>query len=327
VITPDVTENAKPAGDHRYSAGRADAGPPGDRRDGLVEADRQFTVIEEPPEEHADDGTETPNRAIPQWAIDALLFGMPKYTSAGRIWGRMVSIAMSAQARGWTRNQFFNEVTKTERRKNAIGQTRLMQHKLWTQLVACSRDEGHALKQLDKAWAQAIENRMNEGFRTAEDLIADAVERAYAWDDRLTEGKDGLPDNEALVMSYVIAFIEKRKMSRVTCSAREVGEFVNIPKSTAHRALKGLTDKGFLMQFSKGTWSKNASKRKAAIYCLGDPYSLRYGGRGAPSAKAYAYKHFVAERDSEEWERLLHRGVCVWGQGLAPLSSAPTSGT
>ena len=30
---------------------------------------------------------------------------------------------------------------------------------------------------------------MNEGFRTAEDLIADAVERAYRWDDRLTEAR------------------------------------------------------------------------------------------------------------------------------------------
>jgi hypothetical protein len=44
---------------------------------------------------------------------------------------------------------------------------------------------------------------MNEGFRAADDLIADAVERAYRWEDRLTEGKDGLPDSEALVMSWI----------------------------------------------------------------------------------------------------------------------------
>jgi len=126
-------------------------------------------VIEDLPEEH------TPNRALPQWAIDSLLFGVPKYTSAPKIWGWMVSIAMSAQARGWTQMQFINEVTKTERRKNAIGQKRLTEHKLWLQLKACSRDEGHALKQLEKAWAQGVEHRMNEGFRTAEDLIADAA--------------------------------------------------------------------------------------------------------------------------------------------------------
>jgi len=63
----------------------------------------------------------------------------------------MVSIAMSAQARGWTQMEFINEVAKTERRKNSIGQKRLTEHKLWLQLKACSRDEGHAFKQLDKA--------------------------------------------------------------------------------------------------------------------------------------------------------------------------------
>ena len=233
-------------------------------------------MIEDLPEEH------TPNRALPQWVIDWLLLGMPKYASAAKIWGRMVSIAMSAQARGWTQMEFINEVAKTERRKNAIGQKRLTEHKLWLQLKACSRDAGHALKQLDKAWAQGVEHRMNEGFRTAEDLIADAVERAYQWDDRLTEGKDGLLDTEMLVMSYVIAFIEKRQMTRVTCSVREIGEFTDLPKSTAYRALKSLTEKDFLVQVSRGTSSKKPGNRRAAIYGLGDPLNLRYGGRGGP---------------------------------------------
>ncbi len=107
-------------------------------------------------------------------------------------------------------------------------------------------------------------------------------------------------------------------MSRVTCSVREVGEFVNIPKSTAYRALKSLTDKGFLVQFSRGTRSKTPGNRRAAIYGLGDSLNLRYGGRGGPSTQAYAYKHFVEGRDSPEWEWVHHRGVCIRGQGLAP---------
>jgi hypothetical protein len=270
-----------------------------------------------PPDDNA--VVDKPNRALPHWAIDSLLDGMPRYTPTTKIWGRILSIAMSAQARGWTQMQFINEVAKTERRKNAIGQKRLTQHKLWLQLVACSGDEGHTLKQLDKAWAVGIEHRMNEGFRTAEDLIANAVEAAWAWDERLTEGKDGLSDNEALVMSYVIAYIEKRQMSRVTCPSRDVGEFTGIPHTTAVRILKRLTDNGFLVQFSRGAYSKRPGNRRAAIYGLGDPFSLRYGGRGAPSPKAYAYKRYVEERDSDDWERLLHRGVCVWGQGMVPL--------
>ena len=126
---------------------------------------------------------------------------------------------------------------------------------------------------------------------------------------------------------YVIAFIEKRQMSRVTCSVREVGEFVNISKSTAYRALKSLTDKGFLVQFSEAPGPRRPGNRRAAIYGLGDPLNLRYGGRGGPSTQAYVYKHFVEGRDSPAWEWVHHRGVCIRGQGLAPapVSSWPLS--
>lgn len=265
--------------------------------------------------------TRSQNRALPSWAIDALLFGMPKCTSAKKIWGKFVSVSMAAQERGWTQTEFESEVIKRERRKNKVGQKRLMQHTLWTQLVATSRDEGHALKQLERAWAVGIDNRMNLGFRTRADLVADAIERAYGWTDRLVEGKDGLSETEMRVMSYVIAFVEKRQMSRVTCPAREVEEFTGIPRSTVHRTFKRLTNKGFLEQFSRGIWAKDASIRKAAIYGLSDPLSLRYGGRGAPSRKIDAWKRYVPERDSEEWARAHQRGVCVWGHGLTP---APT---
>jgi hypothetical protein len=115
----------------------------------------------------------------------------------------------------------------------------------------------------------------------------------------------------ATVMAYVIAYIEKREMVRVTCPVREVGDFAGIPKSTAARALKSLTEKGFLMQFSRGFRSKDTSMRKAAIYYLSDPFSLRYGGRGAPSATMDVWKHYVADRDAPEWVRLRERGGCV----------------
>ncbi len=260
----------------------------------------------------------TPNRALPPWAIDELLFGMSKYASATRIWGRLLSIAMSAQARGWTQIQFTNEVTKIERRKDRTGRKRLTEHKLWRQLKACSRDEMHAFQQLDKAWAQGIEHRMNQGFHTAQDLIASAVEAAWAWDERLNEGEDALLDIEALVMSYVIASIEKRQMSRVTCPAREVAVYARISKSTAYRTLKSLTEKGFLVQFSRGSSSKTPGSRRAAIYGLGDPLNLRYGGHGAPRSNADAYQHsYEVERDGGEWVH--HRGLCIWGQGLGPL--------
>ena len=72
------------------------------------------------------------------------------------------------------------------------------------------------------------------------------------------------------------------------------------------------------MQVSRGTSSKKPGNRRAAIYGLGDPLNLRYGGRGGPSTKAYAYKHFVEGRDSPEWEWVHYRGMCIWGQGQTP---------
>jgi len=121
---------------------------------------------------------------------------------------------------------------------------------------------------------------------------------------------------------YVIAFIEKRQMSRVTCSVREVGEFVNISKSTAYRALKSLTDKGFLVQFSEAPGPRRPGNRRAAIYGLGDPLNLRYGGRGGPSTQAYAYKHFVEGRDSPRGSGSTTEG-CASGVRAWPLPPLP----
>ena len=117
-------------------------------------------------------------------------------------------------------------------------------------------------------------------------------------------------------------------MSRVTCSVREVGEFVNIPKSTAYRALKSLTDKGFLVQVlprhavqdARATAGRRSTASVIRSTC----------GTGVvvvPAPQAYAYKHFVEGRDSPAWEWVHHRGVCIWGQGLAPtpVSSWPLS--
>ena len=121
-------------------------------------------------------------------------------------------------------------------------------------------------------------------------------------------------------MSYVIAFIEKRQMTRVTCSVREVGEFTGLPKSTAYRALKSLTEKDFLVQVSRGTSSKKPGNRRAAIYGLGDPLNLRYGGRGGPTDRAdvWVWKQFFPDRDADNLVRARHRRICVWGQGLGP---------
>ena len=231
------------------------------------------------------------DRALPTWAIDLLMDGMPEHTPASKIWGKAVAIAMSAQQRGWTQMGFINEFMARSMRKNKAGQKRHHNHRLWEQVQAYSKHGNSGIHELDKAWEQAKVNLLSgEGLRTPEDLLNNAIERAWAWEARLDEGGDGLSVAEASVMRFVITEIERRQMARVTCPCRVVGEFAKIPHSTAARTLKALAEKGFVDQFSKGTYSKHPENRKAAIYSLSDPFTLRTGGRGLPSVKAMEFK-------------------------------------
>jgi hypothetical protein len=242
----------------------------------------------------------TPNRALPQWAIDSLMDGVPTYTSAPKTWGRAVSIAMCAQARGWTQMEFINEFMSRTMRKNKAGQKRFTNHKLWEQIQAYSKHGNSGLSELDKAWETAKVNRLSgEGLTTPEDLLNNAIEWAWAWETRLDERKDGLSVAEASVMSYVITEIERRQMARVTCPCRVVGEFAKVPHATAARTLKGLAEKGFLNRFSKGVYAKDVTNRRAAVYSLSDPFTLRIGGRGAPSAKAMLFNTSSTESPRE----------------------------
>jgi hypothetical protein len=220
-----------------------------------------------------------PSRALPGWAIDLLVDGLPPYTPATRIWSTVVSIAMSAQARGWHYQGFIDEVTKEERRTNKARQRRWTKHRLWEQVEAYCTAKQSPRHELDKAWVQAIENRNGDGFRTPEDLLNNALEAAFTWEERLTVGNDSLSDNEAVVMAYVIEQVLARKMSRVVCPVRVVGEYAGIPIATASDILRRLTDKGFLNLFSKGVHSADPKRWKASIYYLGDPFTLNEGGR------------------------------------------------
>lgn len=103
----------------------------------------------------------TPNRALPTWAIDQLMFGVPTYTPAPKIWGRAVSIAMCTQARGWTQMEFINEFMSRAMRKNKAGQKRYANHKLWEQIQAYSKHGNSGLTELDKAWEAAKVNLLS----------------------------------------------------------------------------------------------------------------------------------------------------------------------
>ncbi len=200
------------------------------------------------------------NRALPTWAVDAIRFGLPaKHARDGRkVWGKCVSIAMSARRRGWTETDYLNEIARNESH-------------LWVQLS--TRRDGRqssprsAFKALRKAWGAGVANINDVAERTKDDIRADAVERAFMWTDRLTDKLDGLTSIEAAVMQYVINQTEQRGMFRVTCPGREVAEYAKISHATAARTLPALANKGLLIRYSRGRPGKDGTG-KAAIYGL-----------------------------------------------------------
>ena len=201
-------------------------------------------------------------RALPGWATDAIRFGIPEKEARDqrRVWTMAMKIAMSAFRRGWSESNFTTEVIVGE-------------HGLWRQLT--TRPDGRPMskksgyKSLSSAWEAARINANNVGVRTKEQIAADAVELAYKWVDRVTDGVDNLSDVERGVMGYVIAETERRGYLRVTCPCREVAEFSKTSPMTAARALNRLAERGLLVKHSPGRRG-TGNGRRAAIYGLPD---------------------------------------------------------
>jgi hypothetical protein len=183
-----------------------------------------------------------------------------------------VSIAMSAQKRGWSQQDYINEIVRHESR---------LWHQLCTGKKGRARSEGSSYKSLDKAWEEARLHLADAGERTRDDIKADAIELAFMWTDRLVDNVDNLTANEIAVMQYVICQTEERGMFKVTCPVREVGKFAKVSIKTASRILGALTDKGMLNRYSRGTHSANGTG-KASIYGLMD--FMMWESRQAPVA-------------------------------------------
>lgn len=198
-----------------------------------------------------------------------------------KVWGECVSIAMSAYRRGWTRNEFVDEVTKCEKKKDARGRKRWTEHRLWVQLRSYNNSDKAAFNALDKVWEAAVANLNGVGMRTKEEIHDDTVERAFLWADRVTDGVDELTETEASVIGYVMSETERRGMMRVTCPSRAVGEYAKVSAMTAFRTLAALTAKGLLVRYSPGRRGE-VGNRRAAIYGLIDPDTWRHRRTDSP---------------------------------------------
>src|SRR4051794_2308906 len=89
--------------------------------------------------------------ALPTGHFDRLRFGLPDEPAVTQVWSAFVSIAMSAQIRGWSQTEFTTEVTgRTGLRIN--GARRWVPNRLWCQLDELARNPQRSL---DDAWEQA----------------------------------------------------------------------------------------------------------------------------------------------------------------------------
>lgn len=210
------------------------------------------------------DRTPSPlGRALPGWATDAMRFGIPEQEARDprRVWAMALRIAQSAYRRGWSESAYTTEIA-------------LWENGLWRQLT--TRPGGRRLpkksgyKSLWSAWEAAVANVNNVGIRTKEEIAADAVELAYMWVDRITDGLDGLTDVEAAVLGYVVSETERRGYLRVTCPCREVALAAKTSPMSAARILNRLSERGLLIKHSPGRRG-TGNGRKAAIYGLADP--------------------------------------------------------
>lgn len=206
------------------------------------------------------------NRALPGWAVDAILGGLlgPQARDRRKLWGMCVRVAMSAQRRGWSESEYLTEISARK-------------YGLWRQLT--TRRDGRpypdkfGYKELRSAWEAARLNVNDVGIRTRDEIASDAMDLACSWVEWITDNPGQLGEIEASVMGFVIAETERRGMLRVTCPGREVAEFAKTSHRTAARVLSGLANRGLLIKYSPGRRG-TGSNRRAAIYGLADPKTL-----------------------------------------------------
>ena len=217
-----------------------------------------------------DDENSPLGHALPTGHFDRLRFGLRDDPGVTQVWSAFVSIAMSAQIRGWTETEFTTEVTGRTCLK-IKGSRRWVPNQLWCQLDELARDPR---KSLYDAWEQAASNLRSDGLHTLEDLRATAVETAWAWADRLLGGVDGLDEIDARLMEYRVDHqVEKREMASGRLHP-EVAAHSGVSHNTAHRRLKALTERRLLICHSPGWYSgpDESPSRRAGIYSLSDPF-------------------------------------------------------
>jgi hypothetical protein len=210
------------------------------------------------------------DRALPTWAVNCLHNGVRGRNPDHReVFGKFVSIAMSARIRGWTEIQFLDEMWSQETRLIKGSRTYGYWPLLIQLITGAKGNQARAHRSIDQAWLMAQDNLLTEGtLRTTGEYANEAIENAHAWLDHLDDHPDGLSVTQQLVMRYVAESVIKRSNSKVTCPCREVGSAVGLHYKTANYVLRELADEGFLVLHDRGTHHKDPKYWRSALYSL-----------------------------------------------------------
>ena len=182
--------------------------------------------------------------------------------------GYLVSIAMSAQRKGWTESQYRNTIAAPcDKQPN----------RLWDELHRDERGRpDRAYKSLSRAWQVATLNLADcGGMRSLEDLAADADELGMEWLDALDD-RDLMPtlsNNERAALAHIAYETMARRSLRVAVPVRELAKHLGktgegTSPRYASKVLHSLMAKGYLDRWHQGTHGPNGSTGDASIYAL-----------------------------------------------------------
>ena len=195
-----------------------------------------------------------------QW-VDLIRDGEPLATR-NQAHGYLVSIAMSAQIKGWTESEYRTAIASPD--KGSTG--------LWDQIMRGQRNKPErAYKALARAWETATAYlKDNGGLRYLSDVGDDADEHGTGWLDALAD--PGLvttrtPKHHA-ALEHIASETIRRRMKRVAIPVRQLAEHLGVSPRYACTVLHDLIADGWIVSVHRGSHSSKGATGDASVYRL-----------------------------------------------------------
>lgn len=219
-----------------------------------------------------------PRRALPPWAIDSIVQGVPaaviRESGDKAVWQLLGRVALSALNAGWTRNEWLDEVTRP--RSGLGNQVRLT-------VKGKERNARQMYKTLDSAWDRATARHKASPAWTKANVAAEVEERAQAIRAAIQDPDNRLPDAQRLVLEYVMEQAIAKGCTVVNLPRRAVVEATGLKEKAVRIALAQLSECDWppmpLVERGRPAGA-NSRVRKANAYGMPAPAALHaYLGR------------------------------------------------